>query len=66
MYLYTDGHNEAEFGMSWCAGFGGSFYNSYFEVSSFLPYKYKTSKRTTWPLLGNGTSLEEFYIGLEV
>ncbi|XP_078154381.1 protein kinase superfamily protein isoform X2 [Carex rostrata] len=26
------GHNEAEFGMSWCAGFGGSFYNSYFEV----------------------------------
>lgn len=30
----VDGHNEAEFGMSWCAGFGGSFYNSYFEVSS--------------------------------
>jgi hypothetical protein len=28
----TDGHNEAEFGMSWCAGFGGSFYYSYFEV----------------------------------
>jgi len=28
----VDGHNEAEFGMSWCAGFGGSFYNSYFEV----------------------------------
>ncbi|KAL6499315.1 hypothetical protein OROHE_025978 [Orobanche hederae] len=26
------GHNEAEFGMSWCAGFEGSFYNSYFEV----------------------------------
>ncbi|CAM0870422.1 unnamed protein product [Alopecurus aequalis] len=26
------GHNEAEFGMSWCAGFGGAFYNSYFEV----------------------------------
>ncbi|CAL9108768.1 unnamed protein product [Musa textilis] len=26
------GHNEAEFGMSWCAGFGGSFYSSYFEV----------------------------------
>jgi len=26
------GHNEAEFGMSWCAGFGSSFYNSYFEV----------------------------------
>ncbi|XP_070681337.1 protein-ribulosamine 3-kinase, chloroplastic isoform X2 [Malus domestica] len=25
------GHNEAEFGMSWCAGFGGSFYSSYFE-----------------------------------
>uniref|UniRef100_A0A5B6Z996 protein-ribulosamine 3-kinase n=1 Tax=Davidia involucrata TaxID=16924 RepID=A0A5B6Z996_DAVIN len=29
------GHNEAEFGMSWCAGFGGSFYNAYFEVSLF-------------------------------
>lgn len=27
-----DGHNEAEFGMSWCAGFGGSFYSSYFKV----------------------------------
>ncbi|KAF2315354.1 hypothetical protein GH714_038908 [Hevea brasiliensis] len=26
------GHSEAEFGMSWCAGFGGSFYNAYFEV----------------------------------
>lgn len=35
---HVDGHNEAEFGMSWCAGFGGSFYNAYFEVhsSSFL------------------------------
>lgn len=30
--LELDGHNEAEFGMSWCAGFGGSFYNAYFEV----------------------------------
>ena len=29
---FVDGHNEAEFGMSWCAGFGSSFYNSYFEV----------------------------------
>lgn len=29
---YIDGHSEAEFGMSWCAGFGGSFYSSYFEV----------------------------------
>ena len=28
----SDGHNEAEFGMSWCAGFGGSFYNAYFQV----------------------------------
>jgi hypothetical protein len=28
-----DGHNESEFGMSWCAGFGGSFYNSYLEVN---------------------------------
>ncbi|CAN1236799.1 Protein-ribulosamine 3-kinase, chloroplastic [Linum grandiflorum] len=26
------GHSEAEFGMSWCAGFGGAFYNAYFEV----------------------------------
>ncbi|XP_027906372.1 protein-ribulosamine 3-kinase, chloroplastic-like isoform X3 [Vigna unguiculata] len=26
------GHSEAEFGMSWCAGFGGSFYDSYFKV----------------------------------
>jgi hypothetical protein len=34
-FLTTDGHNEAEFGMSWCAGFGGEFYNSYFEVSTF-------------------------------
>ncbi|XP_025983504.1 protein-ribulosamine 3-kinase, chloroplastic isoform X2 [Glycine max] len=31
------GHSEAEFGMSWCAGFGGSFYNSYFEVMPKLP-----------------------------
>lgn len=31
-YVLADGHNEAEFGMSWCAGFGGSFYNAYFEV----------------------------------
>jgi hypothetical protein len=28
----ADGHNEAEFGMSWCAGFGGDFYNAYFQV----------------------------------
>jgi hypothetical protein len=33
--LTADGHNEAEFGMSWCAGFGGAFYNSYFEVYTF-------------------------------
>ncbi|KAF9668901.1 hypothetical protein SADUNF_Sadunf14G0051700 [Salix dunnii] len=25
------GHNEAEFGTSWCASFGGSFYNACFE-----------------------------------
>ncbi|KAF6133963.1 hypothetical protein GIB67_040727 [Kingdonia uniflora] len=31
------GHNEAEFGMSWCAGFGGSFYSSYFEVMPKQP-----------------------------
>ena len=23
------GHSEAEFGMSWCAGFSGSFYRGY-------------------------------------
>lgn len=28
----ADGHNEAEFGMSWCAGFGADFYNAYFQV----------------------------------
>lgn len=28
----ADGHNEAEFGMSWCAGFGESFYDAYFKV----------------------------------
>ncbi|KAM4094548.1 hypothetical protein ACB094_06G203700 [Castanea mollissima] len=33
------GHNEAEFGMSWCAGFGGAFYNAYFEHSCFLGTK---------------------------
>ncbi|EXB74434.1 hypothetical protein L484_002285 [Morus notabilis] len=33
----SDGHNEAEFGMSWCAGFGGSFYNAYFEVMPKQP-----------------------------
>lgn len=32
VYGVIDGHNEAEFGMSWCAGFGGSFYDAYFEV----------------------------------
>ncbi|KAJ6840142.1 protein-ribulosamine 3-kinase, chloroplastic [Iris pallida] len=31
------GHNEAEFGMSWCAGFGGSFYDSYFKVMPKQP-----------------------------
>ncbi|KAM4094550.1 hypothetical protein ACB094_06G203700 [Castanea mollissima] len=31
------GHNEAEFGMSWCAGFGGAFYNAYFEVMPKQP-----------------------------
>ncbi|ONK73368.1 uncharacterized protein A4U43_C04F30590 [Asparagus officinalis] len=31
------GHNEADFGMSWCAGFGGSFYTSYFEVMPKQP-----------------------------
>jgi fructosamine-3-kinase len=40
------GHNEADFGMSWCAGFGESFYNAYFKVlflfSQFL-YQLKSS-----------------------
>ncbi|XP_042039075.1 protein-ribulosamine 3-kinase, chloroplastic isoform X3 [Salvia splendens] len=31
-FAIIDGHNEAEFGMSWCAGFVGSFYDAYFEV----------------------------------
>ncbi|MED6180955.1 hypothetical protein PIB30_014934 [Stylosanthes scabra] len=31
------GHSEAEFGMSWCAGFGASFYNGYFEVMPKQP-----------------------------
>ncbi|XP_027906368.1 protein-ribulosamine 3-kinase, chloroplastic-like isoform X2 [Vigna unguiculata] len=31
------GHSEAEFGMSWCAGFGGSFYDSYFKVMPKQP-----------------------------
>ena len=35
LFYSVDGHSEAEFGMSWCAGFGGSFYNSYFEVILF-------------------------------
>ncbi|KAK4483443.1 hypothetical protein RD792_010630 [Penstemon davidsonii] len=35
--LNLDGHNEAEFGMSWCAGFGGPFYSSYFEVMPKQP-----------------------------
>lgn len=26
------GHSEAEFGMSWCAGFSDAFYDAYFEV----------------------------------
>lgn len=31
------GHSEAEFGMSWCAGFGASFYSSYFQVMPKQP-----------------------------
>ncbi|KAJ7542013.1 hypothetical protein O6H91_10G085400 [Diphasiastrum complanatum] len=31
------GHNEAEFGMSWCAGFGDPFYKAYFEVMPKQP-----------------------------
>ena len=27
------GHSEAEFGMSWCAGFSDSFYRGYWEVN---------------------------------
>ncbi|WVZ55173.1 hypothetical protein U9M48_005872 [Paspalum notatum var. saurae] len=33
----ADGHNEAEFGMSWCAGFGGDFYDAYFQVMPKQP-----------------------------
>ncbi|OEL37527.1 Protein-ribulosamine 3-kinase, chloroplastic [Dichanthelium oligosanthes] len=32
------GHNEAEFGMSWCAGFGGDFYNAYFQALWSVDY----------------------------
>ncbi|KAM6584902.1 hypothetical protein CsatB_011904 [Cannabis sativa] len=42
------GHNEAEFGMSWCAGFGGSFYSAYFEV---MPKQPGFEKRTDLYLL---------------
>ncbi|XP_010055239.2 protein-ribulosamine 3-kinase, chloroplastic isoform X2 [Eucalyptus grandis] len=31
------GHNEAEFGMSWCAGFSGAFYDAYFKVMPKQP-----------------------------
>ncbi|KAK8915931.1 hypothetical protein KSP39_PZI022785 [Platanthera zijinensis] len=31
------GHNEAEFGMSWCAEFGAAFYRSYFEMMPEQP-----------------------------
>lgn len=31
------GHNEAEFGMSWCAGFNASFYDAYFKVMPKQP-----------------------------
>lgn len=31
------GHNEAEFGMSWCAGFGFAFYDAYFKVMPKQP-----------------------------
>ncbi|XP_075094362.1 protein-ribulosamine 3-kinase, chloroplastic-like isoform X5 [Nicotiana tabacum] len=31
------GHSEAEFGMSWCAGFGGDFYKAYFQVMPEQP-----------------------------
>ncbi|OVA19802.1 Fructosamine/Ketosamine-3-kinase [Macleaya cordata] len=38
------GHNEAEFGMSWCAGFGGSFYNSYFEGIALEVYEHEKGR----------------------
>ncbi|KAH9543353.1 hypothetical protein CY35_13G060600 [Sphagnum magellanicum] len=31
------GHSEAEFGMSWCAGFGPTFYDAYFKVMPKQP-----------------------------
>ncbi|KAK3038103.1 hypothetical protein RJ639_031657 [Escallonia herrerae] len=42
------GHNEAEFGMSWCAGFGGSFYNAYFEVLLSVTAFRDPSVKSTW------------------
>lgn len=33
MVEVADGHSEAEFGMSWCAGFNSSFYEAYHKVS---------------------------------
>ena len=34
------GHNEAEFGMSWCAGFSQSFYDAYFDVMPKVSFFY--------------------------
>jgi protein-ribulosamine 3-kinase len=31
------GHSEAEFGMSWCAGFSDAFYQAYFSVNPKQP-----------------------------
>ena len=31
------GHDEAEFGMSWCAGFGSSFWDAYFQENPKQP-----------------------------
>lgn len=58
----VDGHNEAEFGMSWCAGFGGSFYNSYFEVMLFADMWYKGSVIILHHIFSLGRFLSPFVI----
>ncbi|KAL3687598.1 hypothetical protein R1sor_013907 [Riccia sorocarpa] len=45
------GHSEAEFGMSWCAGFGSSFYNAYFDV---IPKQPGFEQRRDLILVGEG------------
>ena len=39
------GHSEAEFGMSWCAGFSSAFYNAYHKVLPKAPGGYSAVER---------------------